>query len=169
MAAALILLISIVVAVSPYLLDDVSQHPLQRFIAERISETSGEFLLSISSDLLVDPSCGWSPNVFRVKNVYESGRRNLSWHLNRVLQLLVLLCGDIERNPGPNYKPSYVDRERSTPLLTSSTSVDSSEPLFPAPGFTVLHLNIRSLYQSLHDLREVVQQCKPDVMALSET
>ena len=81
----------------------------------------------------------------------------------------VLLCGDVERNPGPKSSPSDVGCERLTPVLTPSPTAVACESLFPAPGFTVLHLNIRSLYQSLHDLREVVHQCKPDVMALSET
>ena len=68
-----------------------------------------------------------------------------------------------------NVQPSDVGCERLTPVLTPSPTAVACESLFPAPGFTVLHLNIRSLYQSLHDLREVVHQCKPDAMALSET
>ena len=129
MAAPLILLLSIVAAISLHLFDNVSQNILQG-----TSRSSSEFLLSVSFDLLLLPSHCWSPNVFHAKNVYESECRSFSWHLIRVFQLLVLLCEDIERNPGSTSNPFYVDCERLSPLPTSSSSSNSCKSLFPALG-----------------------------------
>ena len=112
----LILLISFVAVISANSSDASSQDCLQRLLGKSTFKLSSEPLCSVSSNWLLDPSYAWSLKVFHVRNTYDSGRKS-SWHLNRVLHLLVLLCGDVERNPGPPLSPSHTGCAHERQLL----------------------------------------------------
>ena len=77
-----------------------------------------------------------------------------------VLALLVL-AGDIELNPGPLRNAS------SLPPLTGCLTLPSRECRIK--GFSIIHLNARSLYSHLNGLVAFILPRVPDVVAVGET
>ena len=85
-------------------------------------------------------------------NGYESLRNHLALSYKGFLQLLLILSGDIELNPGPN--TNYSD-------LTNFTK---------HKGFVVLHQNIRGLQGGKDLIVDVLfHNKKIDIFSLSET
>ena len=67
-----------------------------------------------------------------------------------VLMCLLLLCGDVEPNPGP------------------CTILDESQ-VADMKGLTFSHLNIRSLLPKLDDVKHMLQKTKLNFLLVSET
>ena len=66
--------------------------------------------------------------------------------------LLLVLCGDVEVNPGPICGYQHPSRR-----------CDKAAPL------TITHLNVRSLFGHLDQVAEFAATTSPDILALSET
>ena len=74
---------------------------------------------------------------------------------------LLVLAGDIELNPGPPRNAS------SLPPLVGCFTLPSRECRIK--GFSIIHLNTRSLYSHLNGLVAFILPRVPDVVAVSET
>ena len=66
--------------------------------------------------------------------------------------LLLVLCGDVETNPGPVCGCQHPSRRCDK-----------------VPSFTFTHLNVRSLFRHLDQVTEFAETASPDILALSET
>ena len=66
--------------------------------------------------------------------------------------LLLVLCGDVEANPGSVCGYQH-----------------SSRRCDKVPSFTFTHLNVCSLFQHLDQVTEFAETASPDILALSET
>ena len=66
--------------------------------------------------------------------------------------LFLVLCGDVEANPGPACERQHPNRRCDK-----------------VPPFNIVHLNIRSLLGHLDQVIEFAETTAPDILALSET
>ena len=74
--------------------------------------------------------------------------------------MAILLCGDLELNPGPAYQPS-----------TTSGIPDDAFKCLPKKGLTFIHLNIRSVRNKVDEIHNVLQSNSQriGVMGLTES
>ena len=80
------------------------------------------------------------------------------------LNVLLILCGDIELNPGPVSVESLSDINSSMPRFTIH---DSSDILHTKLNLSLVHLNLRSLLPKLDHLSVELQNY--DIVALTKT
>ncbi len=89
----------------------------------------------------------------------------ISYYNNSVSTFRVNLldCGDIHPHPGPSDHPSNNDGSNLNVAESSYGSIRTVK------GLKIISLNICSLYAKLDDLRLLVLESKPDIIALMET
>ena len=91
--------------------------------------------------------------------------RPICYYSNSVSTFRVNLldCGDIHPHPGPNEQHSNNGNSKSK--VPESPYVN----IRMVKGLKIISLNICSLYAKLEELRLLVLECKPDIIALMET
>ena len=89
-------------------------------------------------------------SVFSYKNSHSFALR---WRRKSLFIVLLLVCGDVETQPGP-----------------SSPSQEQFKQFLSGKGITIVHHNIRGLVSNFHMLQEVVASYPEiDIIALTET
>ncbi len=74
----------------------------------------------------------------------------------KLLILLILICGDVAINPGPDYR-------------LNDEFVNECLKLKKLKGIKILHINARSLVNKINHMRIICNQSMPDLLCISES
>ena len=98
-------------------------------------------------------TCKYENFIFSSIWNYRVRYPNLRYSRKSLICLLILLCGDVERCPGPN--------DRCLPELID---------LLKSRGISMLHQNVRGLFTNLQSVQEILHDFETiDILTLSET
>jgi hypothetical protein len=94
----------------------------------------------------------------RPKGQYNNNKQKLNKNLafGELLILLILICGDVAINPGPDYQ-------------SSEEFTNECLKLWKLKGIKILHLNARSLVNKINEMRIICNKSMPDLLCISES
>ncbi len=94
----------------------------------------------------------------RPKCQYNNNKQKLNKNLvfGQLLILLILICGDVAINPGPDYQ-------------SSEEFTNECSKLRKLKGIKILHLNARSLVNKINEMRIICNKSMPDLLCISES